>query len=277
MPLRSTCPFSGDVTMARARELAGKVNRLLDYPWVPVGHACPENVWFGAVYRDRNASIVEKLLAPVVDRRWAIQLWALDEVSPPLERHTIGAGPGGRFELLQRLLDSSPPTSSAWVVLSDDDYRLRRGSLDQLVALAQASGLDLAQPAHRRFVNASHHITLVRPRVVARRTHFVEIGPVLVMSPRGQTRLLPFPSAWMGWGVEMLWSRASLDGDVHLGIVDAITIEHLQPPGVHYDVDAAHAERQHFLEQTNIGSYRDVQVNVSRWRRLRRAPDWTLR
>jgi hypothetical protein len=80
----------------------------------------------------------------------------------------------------------------------------------------------------------------------------------------------------MGWGVEMLWSRASLDGEIRLGIIDAITIEHLQPPGGDYDVGVALAEEQHFLEQAEIRSYGDVQTNLDWWRRRRRAPDWTI-
>jgi hypothetical protein len=263
--------------MTRVRELAGTLNRFLDYPRPPEGFPCPEPVWFGAIYRARNTATVEKLLTPVAGQHWDIHLWALDAISPPLERHTSGEGPGGKFDLLQRLLDRFPPTPSSWLVLSDDDYLVRRGTLAQLVALTKAAGLDLAQPAHRHFVNVSHHITLVRPRVVARRTHFVEIGPVIVMSPLGQTKLLPFPTARMGWGLEMLWSRSSLDGEINLGVIDGITIEHLQPPGIHYDIDAARTEQEHFLQQAGIRSYADVQTNVAWWRRLRRSPDWTIR
>jgi hypothetical protein len=260
--------------MSRVRQLAGAVNRLLDYPSAPKGFPCPETVWFGAVYRARNAVIVEKLLA-AAPRGWNIHLWALDTQTPSLERYTSGVGPGGKFDLLQCLLDRFPPPRSSWVVLSDDDYVLHRGSLAQLVGLAKACSLDLAQPAHRRFVNVSHHITLVRPRVVARRTHFVEIGPVVVMSPLARTKLLPVRTTSMGWGVEMLWSRASLNGEIRLGIIDAITIEHLQPPGGDYDVGVALVEERRFLEQAGIRSYGDVQTNLDWWRRRRRAPDWT--
>jgi hypothetical protein len=81
----------------------------------------------------------------------------------------------------------------------------------------------------------------------------------------------------MGWGIEMLWSRASLDGKLRLGIIDAITIEHLQAPGRDYDVELALAEEQRFLEQAGIRSYEAVHINLDRWRRFRRAPDWSVR
>src|SRR5262249_2790006 len=157
----------------------------VDYPSAPGGFPRPEEVWFGSVYRSRNAAVLEEILAGRDDRR-QVHLWALDEVSPRLASLTRGSGPGGRFELLQRLLDECPPSPASWAVFSDDDYRFRRGSLGDLVSLARAARLDLVQPAHRRYVNASFQFNLVRPRLIARRTHFVEIGPVVLMSPRAQ-------------------------------------------------------------------------------------------
>ena len=59
--------------------------------------------------------------------RWDVHLWALDEVASALAPATRGAGPGAKFELLQRLLDRAPVDEGAWLVLSDDDYKFRRG------------------------------------------------------------------------------------------------------------------------------------------------------
>ena len=258
----------------RLRRMVGRFNRMLDFPEPPRGFACPEEVWFGSIYRARNAGVVESLLAGA-DDGWDIHLWALDDASPTLAGLTRGVGGGGKFELLQRLLDGSPPPPSSWVVLSDDDYRFRRGSLDDLLALAQASNLDLAQPAHRRFANTSHQITLVRPRVIARRTHFVEIGPLVVMSPAGRGALLPFPAAQMGWGLEALWGVSSLDGRIVAGIVDAVTIDHLGQVAGDYDRAAGFAEIDRFVAEAALTSLLDVQVNVDRWRRGRTPPGWT--
>ena len=260
----------------RLRRAAGGLNRLVDYPHPPRGFACPEEVWFGAVYRARNSAVVERLLAAGGDR-WDVHLWALDAESPSLADLTHGTGSGGKPELLQRLLDGSPPSPSSWVVLSDDDYRFRRGSLVDLLALARTANLDLAQPAHRRFVNASHHITLVRPRVIARRTHFVEIGPLVVMSPAGRSALLPFPKALMGWGIEALWGAASLEGRIVAGIVDAVTIEHLGRVAGEYDRAAASTEIDRFVEEAGLTSLGDVLVNVDRWRRGRKRPNWAAK
>jgi hypothetical protein len=258
----------------RVRKALGRLNRVLDYPRPPGGFSCPEEVWFGSVYRARNSAALERILA-FAHEDWSVHLWALDEVSPALARLTRGTGGGARFELLQRLLDAYPPSPSAWAVFSDDDYGFRRGSLVDLLALAGAADLDLAQPAHRRFVNASHDFNLVRPRLIARRTHFVEIGPVVVMSPEGRARLLPFPAAEMGWGVEAQWGVASREGQIVAGIVDAVTIEHFGPVAAEYDRAAAFAERDRFVAESGLSSLDDIQINVARWRRHRSPPKWT--
>jgi hypothetical protein len=133
----------------------------------------------------------------------------------------------------------------------------------------------VVQPAHRRFVNMTWQITLVRPRVVARRTHFVEIGPLVAISPNGRSTVIPFPEeARMGWGLEALWGTASIQGAVTLGIVDAVTIEHLSPIGGSYDLAAASEEFQRFAGQAGLVDLDTLMVNVDRWRRLGPARDW---
>jgi hypothetical protein len=261
-------------TETQVRKALGQINRLLDYPHPPRHRAGPEEVWFGSIYRARNSEIVERILA-ARDDRWAVHLWALDDVSQALGVLTRGSGNGWRFELLQGLLDDFPPSPSAWVVLSDDDYHFRRGSLVDLLALARTANLDLAQPAHRRFVNASHQFNLVRPRVIARRTHYVEIGPLVVISPAGRSALLPFPPAEMGWGVEARWGVSSREGRIVAGIVDAVTIEHLGPVAAEYDQSAATAELDRFVAEAGLTSLRDLQVNVGWWHRHRKPPHWT--
>jgi hypothetical protein len=238
---------------------------------------CPEEVWFGCVYRQRNLDRVERLLAAVDECGGQAHLWALDVEADSLAHLTRGTGPGGKFELLAKLLDTHPPPPESWVVLSDDDYRFRRGTLRDLLAIACAASLDLVQPAHRRFVNASHHLTLVRPRVTARRTHFVEIGPVVAMSPEGRTLLLPLPAAHMGWGVEAVWSSISLSGEINLGIVDAVTIEHLDAVGRDYDALAAERERDMFIDGIGAAAIREGRRNIGYWRRRDAEAPWPHR
>src|SRR3954468_10583147 len=89
------------------RTLLGRLNRRLDVGHPPTSQPPPTSVWFGSVYRERNAGLVHDILGPRAD--WHVHLWALDEVSPVLRDETRGTGAGGKFELLQRLLDLAPP------------------------------------------------------------------------------------------------------------------------------------------------------------------------
>jgi hypothetical protein len=225
------------------------------------------------IYRAVNAHIVQRLIEGV-PAQWEVHLWALDRPHPLLLDATRATGPGGKFELLQKLIDAHSPAPDSWMVFSDDDYLFRRGGLGELLAIANAADLDVAQPAHRRPINHGHDITVVRPRTIARRTHFVEIGPVFAASPRAVEHVLPFPRAAMGWGIEALWARKSFEGAISMGIVDAVTIDHLQPPGRYYDMAAARAERDEFVSRAGFTSLRDPQITLGRWRRLSGKPSW---
>src|SRR5262249_42533055 len=85
---------------------------------------------------------------------------------------------------------------------------LPRGFLDRFLLLAEAFGFALAQPAHAFASHAAWEVTRRRPGVLARRTRFVEIGPVTAISARAAAVLLPFPDLHMGWGLDARWSAA---------------------------------------------------------------------
>ncbi len=176
-----------------------------------------------SVYRNRNEDTVRALVEPLLAAGASVRLWALDRPAAGLIEHTVGHGPGRRFQLLNRLLDG---TVGRPVVVFDDDVRFRRGNLVDLVALADALGLDIAQPAHERASAASHAITRRRPFSVARLTNFVEIGPVVCFSARVLPRVAPFPEAGMGWGTELAWADLVGEG-FRLGIVDAVSLVHI--------------------------------------------------
>jgi hypothetical protein len=93
------------------------------------------------------------------------------------------------------------------------------------------------------------------------------------MSPPCASLLLPFPDVKMGWGLESIWSRLSVAGELRLGIVDAITIDHIEPPGSYYDMAAARREQDRLFEQSEIGAF-ETKVNISSWRRGGRRPEW---
>ena len=82
----------------------------------------------------------------------------------------------------------------------DDDAALPWGFLDTFLLLAERHGLVLAQPAHAFRSHAAWEVTRRRPGVAARRTRFVEIGPVTAIRSDAFAGAAPVPgpAAWAG-------------------------------------------------------------------------------
>jgi len=162
------------------------------------------------------------------------------------------ARPGlGKFENLDALLDRHAPLSAFdWVIVADDDVAFPRGFLDAFMAVAEAGGLQLAQPAHRRHSHAGWEITRRVPGADWRETTFVEIGPVTAFSRAATAELLPFPKDLrMGWGLDVHWSAVAQRRGWRIGVVDATPIGHtLRPAASDYPRETAAAEARRFLD-----------------------------
>jgi hypothetical protein len=223
------------------------------------------------IYRARNGQRVREIVEPVLDEGWTVSWWALDEVVEDLADITAGCGPGARIPLLNELLRVSG--DSEWLVVSDDDVTFESGDVVQLVSLCARAGLDLAQPA-RSDAFVDHRITSARRLSTARRTSFVEIGPLIVIGPGWRDRILPFPQQrGMGWGLELEWHELYREGCA-LGIVDAIRVRHEGERGEDYDY-RAEAHRVHAeLAERGFDGWKDVQVTVDTWRPWQRSPAW---
>lgn len=224
------------------------------------------------VYRAANAEYVRPLVESAARLGWTVAWWSLDDAVDDLGHVTVGSGPGARLPLLNEVLRRSGIVKG-WLVVSDDDVVFERGDLGRLVSLCTRAGFDLAQPA-RSDPPVHHAITTARRLSVARRTSFVEIGPLFVVGPRWRDRIVPFPEdRGLGWGLELEWLDLHRQGCT-LGIVDAVHVRHVGVPGRDYDfagqVDSIHAE----LAERGIGSWADVQSTHETWRPWQRAPRW---
>jgi len=241
-----------------------RLNRAVDWNWRPTPRLDrPSYVVYG-IYRQQNAALLARLLAdaPIV------HLWALDSPHPLLEAHTSGVGKGSKFELLNNLVERQPPPDEHIIVFTDDDYVFTRGRLSLFVTYQAAYGFDLAQPAHTLGSHYMHHVTLARPRLTARKTRFVEIGPVFAVAPTA-AGVLPFPEdAGMGWGLDLTW--ATVPG-LSLGIVDAVTIDHLGPVGAAYDSRAASASLERVTSSVGFPGAAEIMKTERRYWRVRRA------
>jgi hypothetical protein len=176
---------------------------------------------------------------------------ALDELRSSRHRVRIAAAStdeltGGKFENLRTLLADEAPAD--WTLVVDDDVDLPRGFLDGFVALAEALEFDLAQPAQTLGSHAAWPSARRVPFSVARRTNFVEIGPVTAFARNAAAELLPPPPLAMGWGLDLHWAALAEQRSWKLGVIDALAVRHeSRRVGGAYSTDDAVAEAQQFL------------------------------
>ena len=129
---------------------------------------------------------------------------------------------------------AAPAGGADWLLIVDDDVVLPRGFLDRFLAAAEAFGLELAQPAHAFASHAAWDVTRRRPGVLARRTRFVEIGPVTALSARAAARAAAVPGPAHGLGPRRApgapWPPSAAGRSA---IVDATPVRHLRPVAAH--------------------------------------------
>lgn len=228
------------------------------------------------VYRRRNAEPVRRLLAPALEHGWRAGWWALDETDPSLRDVTLGEGPGLKLALLNETLRRiGSPTE--WLVLSDDDLRFCKGDVVRFVRLCVRAEFDLAQPARARGTQLSHGIT-VAPRLSrARRTTFVESGPLFAVGPRFRHRILPLPEhRGMGWGVEIDWHDLLADG-CRLGVVDSVQIEHLGELGSDYEAGQVKSLLFDELAARGRPDWAGMRQTLATWELWQLRPPWARR
>jgi GT2 family glycosyltransferase len=174
------------------------------------------------------------------------------------------AAPGaGKFENLDALLARHTPLSAFdWIVVTDDDVALPHHFLDTFLACAEAGGLRLAQPAHRRHSHAGWEVTRRVPGSDWRETTFVEIGPITAFDATAAATLLPFPKDLrMGWGLDVHWSAIAQERGWRIGVVDATPIGHtIRPAAADYPRETAAAEARRFLDGRPYVTRADVRT-----------------
>jgi GT2 family glycosyltransferase len=197
---------------------------------------------------------VRRVLVVGIERRDVPNLMAEAREELLRSRHRVvvdvaPAGTLGKFENLDALLARHELGAFDWVLVVDDDVALPAGFLDAFLACAEAGGLQLAQPAHRRHSHAAWDVTRRRLGSDWRETTFVEIGPVTAFARAAVAALLPFPDVRMGWGLDVHWSAVAQERGWPIGVVDATPIGHtLRPTAEGYPRETAAAEARRFLD-----------------------------
>lgn len=206
-------------------------------------------------------------------RGWTVAWWALDDVVDDLAPFTVGSGPGTKLPLVNRILERLD-SQADWLVVSDDDLVFEKGDVVALQKLCDRAGFDLAQPARGEPI-VDHEITSARRFSVARRTSFVEIGPLFVVGPRWRDRIVPFPEErGMGWGLELDWHELAREG-CSLGVVDAVRVRHTGARGEGYDLEREVAAVHEELAARGFDSWSNVQTTFETWRPWQRSPPWS--
>jgi hypothetical protein len=215
-----------------------------------------------------------RVLALAVEREDVPNLLPAARAELRRSRHEVRFAQGtvgdrGKFENLNRLLDAHPVDDADWLVMIDDDVELPRGFLDEFLFLAERFGLQLAQPAHRHRSHAAFPVTRRQPGRVARRTAFVEIGPVIAFHRCVFETLLPFPPLRAGWGLDAHWSALATAREWPIGVIDATPVGHgLRATASSYSRDAAVAEAREFLADRPYVTAREALTleDYSGWR-----------
>jgi hypothetical protein len=219
----------------------------------------PRNILVTGVYRP--GSHLAAALPALHSETHNVQLafGAMGAFDGLLEPHTVANDlAGGKFENLNRVLAEAAPAFAAgsapaaadsdWLLVIDDDVRLPDAFLDRFVAVCEAFGLDLAQPAQTLRSHSAWKVTRRRPASLVRETRFVEIGPVTAFSRRAAAELLPFPDLRYGWGLDLHWAAAAGRRGWRLGVVDAVPVRHeTGVVGASYPRGEAESEAASFL------------------------------
>jgi hypothetical protein len=135
------------------------------------------------------------------------------------------AGGAGKFANLNALLAEHPAGGHDWLIVLDDDVTLPPRFLDRFLLVGERFRFTLVQPAHRHRSHAAWPITRRHP-AIARRTRFVEIGPVTAFARAAFDAMLPFPDLRMGWGLDAHWAAVAQERGWSVGVVDATPIRH---------------------------------------------------
>ena len=128
-----------------------------------------------------------------------------------------------------------------WVLICDDDIELPGHFLDEFLERAERFDFALCQPARTADSYIDHGIVMRMTGLIARRTRFVEIGPLVAIRRDAMPLLLPFgDDCGMGWGLDFIWPDIIERAGLRMGIIDAVPVAHrLRRPVTGYDHDDA--------------------------------------
>jgi hypothetical protein len=156
-----------------------------------------------------------------------------------------------KFALLNKILTNQPLERYDFIIISDDDVSLPPNFLDSYLAIVMKHDFALAQPArtHNSFID--HPFVEQLDGLEARRTRFIEIGPIVSMRRDLFPTFLPFDeNSAMGWGYDFVWPCLVEKIGLKMGIVDATPVEHsIRKPVKNYNYDIVNTTMGNYLSR----------------------------
>jgi hypothetical protein len=206
-------------------------------------------------------------------RRYRVtQRWAALNGAPPaphVERATVLTVNHRvpKFALLNSLMQEMDLARYEFILLCDDDIQLPESFLDKLLDRQRKYDFALAQPARTHNSYTDHRIVEQVDGLDARRTRFVEIGPVVSLRHDAAAILLPFDEdCGMGWGLDFLWPVAIESAGLKMGIIDATPVAHaLRPAAKSYDLGEALAQMHAYLNEKPHLTPQQAMVELERY------------
>lgn len=243
-------------SLTRVEPVAGSASRL--------------KLLVAGVYLADRPNTVDHLVAAfsASERHSVTQRWAAIGESPPsVSQVTVErlSKPAPKFTIINRLV--AEWRGFDYVLVCDDDIRVPRGFLDAFISYQVSCDFALAQPARTRTSYADRKFARAMRGVRARRTRFVEIGPLFSVRADLAPRLLPFDEeSPMGWGYDFVWPVLAETAGLKLGVVDATRVAHsLRAQASAYSSAQASREMLAYLDKHPHLEKRDAFSVLQTW------------
>lgn len=160
-----------------------------------------------------------------------------------------------KFHLLNQLLSKIIISDYNYLIVVDDDIELPSGFIDQYLWIQKQLDFSLTQPARTSDSFIDHAFVMQHQNIAARRTRFVEVGPLFSIRYDTFPLILPFDErSPMGWGLDYVWPVILERACFRLGIIDAFPVRHkLRKPVSFYDYhDTAYSMRDYLSKVPHL-------------------------
>ena len=156
-----------------------------------------------------------------------------------------------KFVLVNKLLSRIKLDNYHFLLISDDDIILPSNFLDQFLEIQMECDFAIAQPARSHNSYVDHVFVEQLDGLKARRTRFVEIGPLVSFRHDIFSLIFPFDErSPMGWGYDFVWPYLLEKKGLRMGIIDATPVDHsMRKPVANYIYKKAKRDMELYLLQ----------------------------